>query len=219
MKHLALAALLGLAAAASTNTYRVPVEIHIMSQCPDAADCFLDLVAPTLARVPDITAFTLSFIGARTPAGVACMHGPHECLGNMLHLCGARLSTPPAPPPPARYAGFSACLLRDYARVADEAFVRGCAAQGLAGARFDDVNACVSDLGEHGGLRLLEDSVARSAAAGVRRSCTVRVEGRTVCVRDGGEWKDCPGGSGVDDLVRAIEEAHERGGVLGAGEL
>ena len=59
---------------------------------------------------------------------------------------------------------------------------------------------------------MLRRSVEHSADVGVRTSCTVRVEGRVRCVRDGGEWRDCEGGSRVEDLVRDLSRLYERGG-------
>ncbi len=41
----------------------VPLEAHIMSQCPDARDCLRDLVVPAMERVSDHVNFKLSFIG------------------------------------------------------------------------------------------------------------------------------------------------------------
>ncbi len=37
-------------------------------------------------------------------------------------------------------------------------------------------------------------------------SCTVRLDEKIYCIRDDGEWKDCPAGPGVNDLVMAIEK-------------
>lgn len=41
----------------------VPLEAHIMSKCPDARDCFRELVLPAMQRVHTKVNFTLSFIG------------------------------------------------------------------------------------------------------------------------------------------------------------
>lgn len=43
---------------------RVPLEAHIMSQCPDARDCLQDLVVPAMESVSDKVLFNLSFIGS-----------------------------------------------------------------------------------------------------------------------------------------------------------
>jgi hypothetical protein len=53
-------------------------------------------------------------------------------------------------------------------------------------------------------MQLLQDSIERSEEAGVKKSCTVRVRDKIWCVRDGGEWKDCPNGSSVDALIAEI---------------
>lgn len=45
------------------QTELVPLEVHIMSKCPDARDCLRDLIVPTMERVSDKVDFTLSFIG------------------------------------------------------------------------------------------------------------------------------------------------------------
>jgi hypothetical protein len=43
---------------------------------------------------------------------------------------------------------------------------------------------------------------------GIKTSCTVRLNDETYCVRDNGEWKDCPSGPSVNDLVIAIEKLY-----------
>lgn len=47
-----------------------------------------------------------------------------------------------------------------------------------------------------------------SKQAGVTKSCTVRLDDKIYCVRDGGEWKECPSGPGVNDLVVEIEKLY-----------
>lgn len=42
---------------------KVPLEIHIMSKCPDARDCIEELIVPTMANVSDKVDFKLSYIG------------------------------------------------------------------------------------------------------------------------------------------------------------
>jgi hypothetical protein len=50
------------------------------------------LVLPAMQRVVDKVNFTLSFLGTPTDNdGVECMHGPGECMGNIIELCAARL--------------------------------------------------------------------------------------------------------------------------------
>ncbi len=42
---------------------KVPLEIHIMSKCPDARDCLQKLVLPAMANVSEKIDFKMSFIG------------------------------------------------------------------------------------------------------------------------------------------------------------
>ena len=42
---------------------KVPLDVHIMSKCPDARDCLKKLVVPAMANVSDKVEFRLSMIG------------------------------------------------------------------------------------------------------------------------------------------------------------
>jgi hypothetical protein len=44
----------------------------------------------------------------------------------------------------------------------------------------------------------------------VTLSCTVRLNEKVYCIRDDKEWKQCPQGAGVNDLVIAIEKLAEQ---------
>lgn len=127
---------------------------------------------------------------------IQCKHGATECLGNIIILCAQELY----PNRAVISLGFSNCLLSSYSEIPQREHVENCALE--HGIDFDELNSCVSDVGK--GMELLRKSIERSEAAGVRTSCTVRVRGKVWCVRDGGEWKDCVGGHGVDDLVEEI---------------
>lgn len=41
----------------------VPLDVHIMSKCPDAKDCLQQLVLPAMEKISDKVDFQLSFIG------------------------------------------------------------------------------------------------------------------------------------------------------------
>ncbi|KAI9679307.1 MAG: hypothetical protein M1817_005327 [Caeruleum heppii] len=147
---------------------RVPLEAHIMSKCPDAKECLHDLVLPAMIQIADKVDFTLSYIGQTTEHddGVSCMHGPSECLGNMLELCAATLY-----PDPKTYLGFTMCLTKDYQDIPDRALVEDCSLE--HGINFARLNSCISEEGR--GMGLLRGSVERTAAAGVTKSCTIRL--------------------------------------------
>ncbi|RDW78656.1 GILT family protein [Aspergillus mulundensis] len=210
---------------ASTESERVPFEAHIMSKCPDAHDCIRELVVPTMERVSDKVDFKLSFIAtvSNESSDVVCMHGPGECIGDMLMLCAANLPFQPedAPAqsqtPTVRYLGFATCLISSYQDIPDRPLVEQCALE--HGIDFDALNECVSQQdddpnkptqdGPLSGIRLLRESARHSADLGVRTSCTVRLDEKVWCVRDGGTWKDCAKegeGSKVDILVDEIEK-------------
>jgi hypothetical protein len=185
-------------------TSKPSLEAHIMSKCPDAADCLRDLIVPTLIEVEDKVDFKLSYIGNATEEddGVSCMHGPSECLGNMLELCAAYHY-----PNPKIYLGFTLCLFKNYRRIPQQDYVEDCALE--HGISFSTLNKCVTATADDDGvgLDLLRDSVQRSAAFGVTTSCTVRLNDKIYCVRDGGEWKDCPQGHKPEDLILAIKKS------------
>ncbi|RMZ90300.1 hypothetical protein DV736_g2470, partial [Chaetothyriales sp. CBS 134916] len=180
---------------------RVPLEAHIMSKCPDAKACLNDLVVPAMVEVSDKVDFTLSYIGTVDPNSdeVACLHGPSECLGNIIELCATKEY-----PDPKIYLGFANCLTTDYARIPDRDLVAWCALE--HGIDFKKVNECIS--AEDEGISLLRSSVERSRDNNVTKSCTVRLNNKIRCIHDGGKWYDCPGGSSVDDLVRDVEDLY-----------
>lgn len=181
----------------------VPLEAHIMSKCPDAKDCLKMLVLPTMQRVIDKVNFTLSYIGTPTDNdGVDCMHGPEECLGNIIELCAAKLY-----PDPKIYLGFTMCMTRDYHDIPSKSLVEDCALE--HGIDFDKLNEC--SIADNGGLGmgLLRDSIRRTKDAGVINSCTVRLNEEIYCIRDGGKWRDCPNGPGVNDLIIAVEKLYQ----------
>ena len=130
-----------------------------------------------------------------------CKHGPPECLGNMILVCAAK-----AYPEPIIHLGFANCLIRQYQRIPDKDLIEDCALE--HGVDFEKINKCISEEGE--GIELLRSSFQRSEEAGVKFSCTVRLDERVRCIRDGGEWKDCGNGSSVGDLVRDVDAIYKK---------
>lgn len=148
------------------------------------------------------------------------MHGPEECLGNIIELCARELY-----PDPKINLGFIMCLTRDYKHIPERTLIEDCALEHAID--FRALNECATqDDGAHG-LELLRTSVQRTAdvrlhssdtrhfgyganksQADVTKSCTIRLNNEIYCIRDGGEWVDCPHGSGVNDLVIAIEKLY-----------
>ena len=156
-----------------------------------------------MANVSDKVNFTLSYIGSLDPKSdeVHCMHGPGECLGNIIQLCAADVY-----PDPKMYLGFTNCMTSDYKDIPQRDLVEECAME--YGIDFGTLNNCISDEGK--GLDLLRASVERSRTSGVTKSCTIRLANEVRCIRDGGEWYDCEGGSEVKDLVADIEALYKK---------
>ncbi|KAF2143672.1 uncharacterized protein K452DRAFT_224161 [Aplosporella prunicola CBS 121167] len=183
---------------------KVPLEAHIMSKCPDALDCLSTFVLPTMAEVSDRIDFKLSYIGKPTDHddGVECKHGQTECLGNMIELCAADQY-----PDPKIYLGFTMCLTRRYKEIPKEYLVHDCALE--YGIDFSKLNGCLSR--DDGGyvLDLLQASFQRSMDLNATISCTVRLNDKVRCVRDGGEWKDCDNDrSNADDLIHDVNDLY-----------
>ena len=128
------------------------------------------------------------------------MHGPGECLGNIVQLCAAKVY-----PNPKIYLGFANCMTSDYKEIPERSLIEDCALE--FGVDFKKLNDCISDEGE--GIDLLRASVERSHGNNVTKSCTVRLNGKVRCIRDGGKWYDCPGGSNVTDLVADIKDLYD----------
>lgn len=200
-----------------------------MSKCPDARDCIRELVVPTMEKVSDKVDFELSFIAtvSNKSSDVECMHGPGECIGDMLMLCAANIPFRPEDgpaqdrTPTVRYLGFATCLISSYQDIPDRTLVEQCALE--HGIDFDALNDCVSQQDDNpnkstqdgplSGVRLLRESARHSAELGVKTSCTVRLDDTIWCVRDGGVWKDCAKdgeGSKVPVLVDEIEKLWEQ---------
>ena len=120
----------------------------------------------------------------------------------MIELCAASVY-----PDPKLYLGFTLCMTDKYEEIPSLDLVRHCASE--HGLDFDKLNDCMSAT-DGRAIELLRSSAIRSRDAGVVYSCTVRLEEQIRCVRDGGQWKDCPGGSKVSDLVAEIKQLHQK---------
>lgn len=133
--------------------------------------------------------------------GVACKHGPGECLGNIIELCAQKLY-----PNPKTYLGFTMCLTRDYKEIPERSLIEDCALEHAID--FEKLNECATKDDGAFGMGMLRGSVNRTANAGVTKSCTVRLDEKVYCVRDANKWTECPSGPGVNDLVIAVEKLY-----------
>lgn len=155
-----------------------------------------------MAQISDKVNFTLSYIGQASPSHedeVTCLHGPSECLGNIIELCAAHVY-----PDPKLYLGFALCLSQKYQEIPGKNLIHDCALE--HGMDFDQLNDCASKEDGAFGMKLLRQSVEWSQSVNASISCTVRLAGEKRCVRDGGVWKDCDQGNSVKSLVADIEK-------------
>ncbi|KAJ4294795.1 hypothetical protein N0V88_005029 [Collariella sp. IMI 366227] len=142
----------------------VPLEAHIMSKCPDARDCLHDMVLPAMQKVHDKVNFTLSFIGRPTERddGISCMHGPEECLGNIIELCAQKHY-----PDPKTFLGFTMCLTRDYTHIPQRSLIEDCALEHAID--FNKLNDCATKNDGAFGIGMLKESVERTAKVRTHR--------------------------------------------------
>lgn len=156
-----------------------------------------------MANVSTHVSFRLTYIGHTDPHSdaITCKHGESECLGNIIELCAASLY-----PDPKIYLGFVNCMSKHYQDIPQRELVHDCALE--HNVVFDELNECMSKDDGVFGMGLLRSSVERSASLNVSTSCTIRLDGRMWCVRDGGEWKDCERGRSPDNLIADIEKLY-----------
>ncbi|PWN20108.1 hypothetical protein BCV69DRAFT_249909, partial [Microstroma glucosiphilum] len=188
-----------------------------MLRCPDAiaAESAFQSV---IDRINEKIQLEFSYIGSldeEEDYGVKCMHGPQECAGNIQQLCVQRILRPSRAgrdfdlsPSAAQRKVWDFVGCQDYdgaAHIGSPSLAKECLST-IRGPRWieDGVKECVE--GKQG-RKLLQESVKRSEKLGITKSATIQLEGKTICIRDGGQWKDCDGGHETRDFVRQIEEA------------
>ncbi|QRV87776.1 gamma interferon inducible lysosomal thiol reductase GILT protein [Ceratobasidium sp. AG-Ba] len=184
---------------------KVPVTLGVMSRCPDAIACET-VFDKVLERVGNRVDMSLAFIGtinASEPLyGVTCMHGEFECAGNVHELCAIAHTSSQE-----QWWPFLRCLnYQGRSHIGDENMAKKCAR--IVGLDWDQsgIGACV---GGDEGKRLLHESVEYSKHEHIRTSCTMIINGRVRCIRDG-TWKECDGGHEPADFVRRINSEYDK---------
>jgi hypothetical protein len=118
------------AGAKVTNPGAVPVDLHVMAQCPygvQAENAFKDVVAKF---GPDLD-LHVEYIGQVQGGEPSSMHGPNEVKGDLLQVCAAKYA-------PAKAFDFILCQNENSKEVATNG--ASCAAK--VGAPADKITAC-----------------------------------------------------------------------------
>jgi len=188
---------------------RVPVELGVMSRCPDALACeaVFDQVLKEVGREKmDVTLVYVAELNSTdADFGATCLHGPGECAGNVQQLCAAKYASPSA------WWEFVQC------QNSQGRFQVGLPEVALQCAKAAGIDWETSGVGSCAGLdgsgkgtegvELLRESLLRGKALGIKKSCTILINGRKVCVRDE-TWQGCEGRP--SDFIKQINSEYER---------
>ncbi|KAF6261071.1 hypothetical protein COO60DRAFT_821701 [Scenedesmus sp. NREL 46B-D3] len=158
-----------------------------------------------LKQLPTVASVRTEYIAKLddNSATVTCMHGKGECAGNKLQLClQAHL---PADKNIDWYLDILKC--HSQGDVTEPKEMKTCMTlSGVAADAQEKVLACAS--GPEGD-QLLVQSAKVVKERDVKKSCTVYIAGKRRCIRDGGRWYDCPGGSSAGAFMKQICDAHK----------
>lgn len=99
------------------------------------------------------------------------------------------------------------CLTREYQKIPEQDLIDDCALE--HGIETNRLKKCTTDDDGYLAVDNLRASFNRTAAAGVTKSCTIRLNNEVRCIRDGGKWTDCEGGHQVKDLVQDIRDLYD----------
>jgi hypothetical protein len=173
---------------------------------PTAADARFcqNAFKPVLETLPSVMTIRTEYIAKlKEEDDVGCMHGAAECDGNKMQLCLQH--NLPAAENNRKY--FQALLCHAKGRVNDVKRLTAC--MGEAGVDEEiqaEVLKCVDGTQ---GATLQVASAKQVADNSVVKSCTVFVDGAKRCIRDGGTWYDCPGGSDTAAFIKSICDAYK----------
>ncbi|CAJ0649467.1 10896_t:CDS:2 [Entrophospora sp. SA101] len=173
----------------SIEREKVLVDLFVMSRCPDAVVC-------ELKEVNDIAIITTDYVANLNDSekyGVTCKHGELECiecLNQDISLIGtynhAKKCT-------NQVLGVTAATTVNITNSADD--------------NYSKVDKCVNS---KEGRTLLMKSVLKTTMYNVTKSCTMFINQKLRCIRDG-YWYDCDEGHSVEDFVQSIRKAYEKG--------
>lgn len=180
---------------------KVPVDLFVMSKCPDAVFCeliFNEVVEKVGHKIELDMNFIATLNSSEPKFGITCKHGESECLGNIQELCAKKIS-------PNNWFKFVLCLNKDVNQIGlSTKITYKCLKQvKIPAKRFE---SCVKE----DGIPLLKTSLSISNNLQMRESCTILInKGEHKCIHNQ-VWKECDDGHEVKDFIRQIEEAYSR---------
>eukprot|EP00882_Tetradesmus_deserticola_P007385 GHRQ01007780.1.p1 GENE.GHRQ01007780.1~~GHRQ01007780.1.p1 ORF type:complete len:286 (+),score=70.57 GHRQ01007780.1:490-1347(+) len=183
---------------------KVAVELFVMSLCPDAKFCE-NHFSKFLKQLPTVAFVRTEYIATlvdNTTAAVTCPHGKVECEGNKLQMCvQAHL------PADKNIDYLDILKCHSQGDVSKPAEMKLCmTASGVPAAVQEKALACASGPEAD---QLLAQSAKLVTDREVKRSCTVYIDGKRRCIRDGARWYDCPEGDTAGAFIRQICDAHK----------
>ncbi|KAI7872698.1 hypothetical protein BDF14DRAFT_9805 [Spinellus fusiger] len=184
----------------SAKPSTVPVDLYVMSKCPDKVYCEQH-IAKVLASTSVPVTLNVNYIAKADPNDVfntECKHGATECLGNKQELCFKSLY-----PERKDWFAYDLCVNKNYQDIGkDTLLLEHCA--GLQGKNATLVQECATS---EKGARMLSESAQETASLGVTSSCTIFINNELRCIHDR-TWKSCSKGYKVDDFVKTIEDVY-----------
>ncbi|KAK9763723.1 hypothetical protein K7432_009357 [Basidiobolus ranarum] len=173
----------------------VPVDLYVMSKCPDAVRCE-EVFGQVLDKVGGIINLNIHYIGEEKEGNLVCKHGEQECRGNKMQLCAKALYR--WHQTPSVWYRFIQCQNEEYQEIGSDESLEYCALK--KDMSYKRLRECTD--GSYG-TRLLNQSFTESKKLAVSTSCTMIINQQVRCVHDS-TWKECDGGHEVDDFVRDI---------------
>jgi len=189
---------------------KVPVQLGVMSKCPDALLCegVFNQVIPKVENKIDISTVYVAKIDPKDETfGVTCLHGPQECAGNVQQLCVFAHESRKV------WWEFDQCQnFEGREQIGTPELALKCARTAGIDWEASETGQCAgldgSGTGEEG-IALLKKSVKLGKEMDITKSCTIVINGRKVCVHDS-TWKECENGHSVGDFVRQINDEYAR---------
>jgi hypothetical protein len=153
--------------------------------------------------LPSVASVRTDYIAKLEGSSVSCMHGKRECVGNKLQMClQAHIPTDKTP---AEYLDILKC--QGQGDVTEIKELKLCMKNGGVPDEVQEKVAACAAAAE--GDQLMVQSAQLVKERDVKKSCTVYIDGKRRCVRDGGVWYDCPEGSTTGAFIKQICDAHK----------